>query len=46
MNVYYVQPLRHAEGMAMAYLPAEKILHAGRTSSTRTNRRRPRRRRR
>jgi hypothetical protein len=26
MNVYYVQPLRHAEGMAMAYLPAEKIL--------------------
>ena len=26
MNVYYVQPLRHAEGMAMAYLPAEKIV--------------------
>ena len=26
MNIYYVQPLRHAEGMAMAYLPAEKIL--------------------
>jgi glyoxylase-like metal-dependent hydrolase (beta-lactamase superfamily II) len=26
MNVYYVQPLRHVEGMAMAYLPAEKIL--------------------
>ncbi len=26
MNVYYVQPLRHAEGMAMVYLPAEKIL--------------------
>ena len=26
MNVYYVQPLRHAEGMAMAYLPSEKIL--------------------
>ncbi|MCM3878865.1 MAG: MBL fold metallo-hydrolase [Vicinamibacterales bacterium] len=26
MNVFYVQPLRHAEGMAMAYLPAEKIL--------------------
>jgi glyoxylase-like metal-dependent hydrolase (beta-lactamase superfamily II) len=26
MQVYYVQPLRHAEGMAMAYLPAEKIV--------------------
>jgi glyoxylase-like metal-dependent hydrolase (beta-lactamase superfamily II) len=26
MSVYYVQPLRHAEGMAMAYLPAEKLL--------------------
>jgi glyoxylase-like metal-dependent hydrolase (beta-lactamase superfamily II) len=26
MSVHYVQPLRHAEGMAMAYLPAEKIL--------------------
>jgi len=26
MNIYYVQPLRHAEGMAMAYLPAEKIV--------------------
>lgn len=26
MNIYYVQPLRHAEGMAMAHLPAEKIL--------------------
>jgi glyoxylase-like metal-dependent hydrolase (beta-lactamase superfamily II) len=26
MNVYYVQPLRHAEGMAMAYLPGEKIV--------------------
>jgi glyoxylase-like metal-dependent hydrolase (beta-lactamase superfamily II) len=26
MNIYYVQPLRHAEGMAMAYLPADKIL--------------------
>ncbi len=26
MNIYYVQPLRHVEGMAMAYLPAEKIL--------------------
>jgi glyoxylase-like metal-dependent hydrolase (beta-lactamase superfamily II) len=26
LTIYYVQPLRHAEGMAMAYLPAEKIL--------------------
>jgi glyoxylase-like metal-dependent hydrolase (beta-lactamase superfamily II) len=26
MTIYYVQPLRHAEGMLMAYLPAEKIL--------------------
>jgi glyoxylase-like metal-dependent hydrolase (beta-lactamase superfamily II) len=26
LRVFYVQPLRHAEGMAMAYLPAEKIL--------------------
>jgi len=26
LKVYYVQPLRHAEGMAMAYLPGEKIL--------------------
>jgi glyoxylase-like metal-dependent hydrolase (beta-lactamase superfamily II) len=26
LNVYYVQPLRHVEGMAMAYLPAEKLL--------------------
>jgi glyoxylase-like metal-dependent hydrolase (beta-lactamase superfamily II) len=26
LQVYYVQPLRHAEGMAMAYLPAEGIL--------------------
>lgn len=26
MHVYYVQPLRHVEGMAMAYLPAERIL--------------------
>jgi glyoxylase-like metal-dependent hydrolase (beta-lactamase superfamily II) len=26
MNIFYVQPLRHAEGMAMAYLPTEKIL--------------------
>lgn len=23
--VYYVQPLRHAEGMLMAYLPAERL---------------------
>ena len=26
LQVYYVQPLRHAEGMAMAYLPREKIV--------------------
>jgi glyoxylase-like metal-dependent hydrolase (beta-lactamase superfamily II) len=26
MNIYYVQPLQHAEGMLMAYLPAERIL--------------------
>jgi glyoxylase-like metal-dependent hydrolase (beta-lactamase superfamily II) len=26
LNVYYVQPLRHVEGMAMAFLPAEGIL--------------------
>jgi glyoxylase-like metal-dependent hydrolase (beta-lactamase superfamily II) len=26
MQVFYVQPLRHAEGMAMAYLPAERIV--------------------
>jgi len=26
MHIHYVQPLRHAEGMLMAYLPAEKIL--------------------
>jgi glyoxylase-like metal-dependent hydrolase (beta-lactamase superfamily II) len=26
LNVYYVQPLAHAEGMLMAYLPAERIL--------------------
>lgn len=26
LNIYYVQPLRHVEGMAMAYLPAERIL--------------------
>ena len=25
LRVYYVQPLRHAEGMLMAYLPAEHI---------------------
>jgi len=41
MKIYYVQPLRHAEGMLMAYLPAEKILieadlfdtHAGRPAN-------------
>jgi len=26
LNIYYVQPLRHVEGMAMAYLPAEKLV--------------------
>ena len=26
LQVYYVQPLQHVEGMAMAYLPAEKIV--------------------
>jgi glyoxylase-like metal-dependent hydrolase (beta-lactamase superfamily II) len=26
MNIYYVQPLAHAEGMLMAYLPAEKLV--------------------
>ena len=26
LQVFYVQPLQHAEGMAMAYLPAEKIV--------------------
>jgi glyoxylase-like metal-dependent hydrolase (beta-lactamase superfamily II) len=26
MNIYYVQPLQHAEGMLMAYLPAERFL--------------------
>jgi glyoxylase-like metal-dependent hydrolase (beta-lactamase superfamily II) len=26
LNVYYVQPLRHVEGMAMAFLPTEGIL--------------------
>lgn len=26
MHVFYVQPLRHVEGMAMAYLPADRIL--------------------
>jgi glyoxylase-like metal-dependent hydrolase (beta-lactamase superfamily II) len=25
MNVYYVHPLRHVEGMLMAYLPKEKL---------------------
>ena len=25
LRVYYVQPLQHAEGMLMAYLPAERI---------------------
>ena len=25
LRVYYVQPLRHVEGMLMAYLPAERI---------------------
>jgi glyoxylase-like metal-dependent hydrolase (beta-lactamase superfamily II) len=26
LRIFYVQPLRHVEGMAMAYLPNEKIL--------------------
>jgi glyoxylase-like metal-dependent hydrolase (beta-lactamase superfamily II) len=26
LNIYYVQPLQHAEGMLMAYLPAEKVV--------------------
>jgi len=26
MNIYYVQPLRHVEGMLMAYLPRERML--------------------
>ena len=26
MNIYYVQPLAHAEGMLMAYLPKEKLV--------------------
>jgi len=26
MNLYYVQPLQHAEGMLMAFLPKEKLL--------------------
>jgi glyoxylase-like metal-dependent hydrolase (beta-lactamase superfamily II) len=26
LQVFYVQPLRHVEGMAMAYLPAERLL--------------------
>lgn len=26
LNIYYVQPLQHAEGMLMAYLPAEKLV--------------------
>ena len=26
LNIYYVNPLQHADGMLMAYLPKEKIL--------------------
>ena len=26
MHIYYVNPIQHAEGMLMAYLPKEKIL--------------------
>ncbi len=26
LNIYYVQPLQHADGMLMAYLPAEKLV--------------------
>ena len=29
MRIFYVQPLRHVEGMAMAYLPAERIVMQG-----------------
>ena len=29
MQIYYVQPLQHAEGMLMAYLPKEKLVIAG-----------------
>ena len=40
MKIYYVQPLQHAEGMLMAYLPTERLLieadlfdtHAGRAA--------------
>jgi glyoxylase-like metal-dependent hydrolase (beta-lactamase superfamily II) len=46
MHVYYVQPLQHAEGMLMAYLPAEKLLieadlydtHAPQAAATAANR--------
>ena len=26
LNIYYVNPLQHADGMLMAYLPKEKLL--------------------
>jgi len=26
LNIYYVSPLQHADGMLMAYLPKEKLL--------------------
>jgi hypothetical protein len=26
LNIYYVQPLQHVEGMLMAYLPSEKLV--------------------
>ena len=43
MKIYYVQPLQHAEGMLMAYLPNEKLVieadlfdtHAGRAAGAR-----------
>jgi metallo-beta-lactamase superfamily protein len=42
MLISYVQPLQHAEGMLMAYLPAEKM--RSRRTSTIRRRRQPRRR--
>ena len=29
MQMYYVHPLQHAEGMLMAYLPKEKLVDRG-----------------
>ena len=44
MHVYYVQPLNHATGMLMAYLPVEHIVFEADLFDTPS--RRPRRRRR